>query len=58
MVSGSRGPIRDASRPARDENSSISTVNGANATPATTGVNPATVCSCTCRKNVIPLSAP
>ena len=41
-VIGSRGPIRSANWPARAESSSITTVTGSNATPASSGEKPVT----------------
>ena len=57
-VIGSRGPMRPASAPARAENTSMIAVSGSSAVPAASGLNPATVCSCsTSIRNTTP-SAP
>ena len=45
-VIGIRGPIRPARRPTRAENSNMITVSGSSVVPAATGLNPATICSC------------
>ncbi|CAM5702478.1 hypothetical protein KAURM247S_01834 [Kitasatospora aureofaciens] len=56
-VSGTRGPIRLPSRPARADRVSISSVIGTRAKPETSGEKPETICSCTTSRKKTPLNA-
>ena len=50
--------MRVASAPDRAENSSIISVTGSSAVPATTGENPLTTCSWSASRNSTPPKAP
>ena len=55
MAIWSRGPIRAASAPERDDSSSMTTVTGSVAVPAAIGLKPETTCSwITSRKKTAP----